>query len=54
MADIEDVVEDLNEKISKVADDTKRWSQGESAEIYEEVASVCTMRAEQIRREMAG
>lgn len=51
--ELEEACEDLNEKIAEVADDTDRWSQEQSAEIFEDIASVCTSRARTIRKEMA-
>lgn len=52
--EITDAVDELNQAVSDVVDDTARWSQDESAQIFEEVASTCRMRAETIRQEMSG
>lgn len=52
MADTEGVIDELNEQVAEVADDTNRWSQEESAEIFEGVAETCSQRARTIREEM--
>lgn len=51
--ELDDAVEELNEAIADVADDTARWSQEQSAEIFEGVAEACRMRAQTIRQEIA-
>lgn len=51
--EVEVVVDELNEEIAEVADDTDRWSQEESAEIFEGIATVCAERARTIRQEIA-
>lgn len=50
--EIEGIVDDFSEQIAEVADDTERFSQEESAEIYEGIAVSCKMRADAIRQEM--
>lgn len=50
--EVEDAVDDLNEKVADVCDDTEKWSQEESAQIFEGVADACTQRANTIRQEM--
>jgi NTP pyrophosphatase (non-canonical NTP hydrolase) len=50
--ELEDAIEELNEAVADVADDTARWSQAESLEIFEGVASAAKMRAQTIRQEM--
>lgn len=50
--EVEAVIETLNEQIAEVADDTERFTQEQSAEIFEEVASICQMRGRTIRQEM--
>lgn len=50
--EVEAVIETLNEQIAEVADDTERFTQEQSAEIFEEVASICSMRGRTIRQEI--
>lgn len=50
--EVETATDELCESVSEVADDTGRWTQEQSAEIYEGVASSCRERAALIRREM--
>lgn len=42
----------LDEAISEVADDTDRWNQQQSMEIYSHISDVARMRADLIKREM--
>lgn len=51
--DPEGITEAIMEQIGEVADDTSK-PQEWSAEIYEGIASDCTMRARTIRSEMEG
>lgn len=50
--DVEAAAEELMEDISEVADDTVRWTQAESADIYAALAGDCAERANLIRREI--
>lgn len=50
--EIEELVDGFNEDIADIADNTARFSQEESAEIYESVGQACMDRARLIRSEM--
>lgn len=50
--EVTEAIDELNDQIAGVADDMDRWSQEQSAEIYEEIANVSNMRARTIRQEM--
>jgi hypothetical protein len=50
--EVEEAIDDLGEQIAEVCDDTRKWSQEESAQIFEGVADVCVQRARTIRSEM--
>jgi hypothetical protein len=52
MADVQETIDELTAHIDEVAGDAKEFSQGESAEIYEELSSHCSTWAQQIRSEM--
>jgi hypothetical protein len=53
-AEVEEACEELQEAIDNVADDTARFSQEDSVEIWETLASHCTARAQLTRSEMGG
>lgn len=50
--DVEDCVDTVNMVITGFGDSTELFTQEESAEFYEGVASAASMRARQIRSEM--
>lgn len=50
--EVEIVIDELNQDIADVADDTERFTQEDSAQIFEGIAAVCTDRARTIRQEM--
>lgn len=52
--EIDEVCDELNEQISDVADDTARFSQQESYDIYMNIATMCQTRATLIKSEMGG
>ena len=51
--EVEEAISDLEETVADIADDVDKWSQEQSAEIFEGVAAGCEMRARTIRQEMA-
>lgn len=51
-AEFEDAIDDIELVVSDIVDDTERWTQEESAEMYEHLASVFSDRAKLIRSEM--
>lgn len=52
MPDVEEEVESVMDQVQEVGDDTRKFSQAESAEFYEGVANACKLRARVIREEM--
>lgn len=52
MADVEQAIEEIMEQVQEVGDNTRRFTQEESAEFYEGVASDCQTRARTIRSEI--
>lgn len=50
--DVQEAIDGLEETIAEEADDTYKWTQEQSAEIFEGVAAGCEMRARTIRQEM--
>ena len=50
--DLDDAIEEATEAIHQIGDDTKRFTQAESAEFYEAVASAASSMAATIRQEM--
>ncbi len=49
---LQSVADELLDEIAKVADNSRRWSQEESATIYETLADECATRAQAIRSDM--
>lgn len=50
--DLDKIADAIMDNVSEIADDTTRFTQGESAELYEEVANACSTAARAIRQEM--
>lgn len=50
--EIEDIVDEFAEQIGEIADDSARFSQQESLNIYDGIASMCQMRANALRQEI--
>lgn len=52
MNDVDAAITEAVQFVSGIGDDTRRFSQAESAEFYEGVADECTLRAQTISEEM--
>lgn len=52
-AEVDQLIEDTEEFVSDVGDDTDKLTQEESAEFYEALGAFCQGRASMIRKEMA-
>ena len=50
--EVQAAIDEAEEFVADLADNMDKFSQAESAEIYESIASTCTMRAQAIRAEM--